>query len=296
METVIIAFLLSLLAGLSTSIGSLFTFFIKKPKPAVLSFIMGFSAGVMILVSFIELLPASIESIGLLLSQLFFFLGMIIMFIIDIKISHYYEFENKNGKLNSKLNPKINNILNGESNLSEDHNHHRKGQGQHSHQIGHQHRHQHKQYASLRKTTLLIAVGIFIHNFPEGMATFVGTLKEVELGVMLTIAIALHNIPEGIAVAIPIYAINNNSRKKAFLWSFITGLSEPLGAILVWLFLFPFINDFLINVMLAVVAGFMIYISLDELLPVSRSLGKEHISILGIISGMFVISISMVLL
>ena len=216
------------------------------------------------------------------------------MFIIDIKISHYYEFENKNGKLNTKLNHKVNNLLNGELSLSEDHNHHYKGQGQHSHQISHQP--QHKQYASLRKTTLLIAIGIFIHNFPEGMATFVGTLKEVELGVMLTIAIALHNIPEGIAVAIPIYAINNNSRKKAFLWSFITGLSEPLGAILVWLFLFPFINDFLINVMLAVVAGFMIYISLDELLPVSRSLGKEHISILGIISGMFVISISMVLI
>ena len=294
METVIIALLLSLLAGLSTSIGSLFTFFIKKPKPAVLSFIMGFSAGVMILVSFIELLPASIESIGLLLSQLFFFLGMIIMFIIDIKISHYYEFENKNGKLNSKLNHKVNNLLNGELNLPEAPNHHHKGRGQHSHQYKFQRRH--KQYDSLRKTTLLIAIGIFIHNFPEGMATFVGTLKEVELGVMLTIAIALHNIPEGIAVAIPIYAINNNSRKKAFLWSFLTGLSEPLGAILVWLFLFPFINDFLINTMLAVVAGFMIYISLDELLPVSRSLGKEHISILGIISGMFVISISMVLL
>ncbi len=112
---------------------------------------------------------------------------------------------------------------------------------------------------------------------------------------MLTIAIALHNIPEGVAVAIPVYAINNN-RKKAFLWSFITGLSEPIGAIVVWLILFPFINDFLINAMLAVVAGFMIYNSLDELLPVSRSFGKEHISILGIITGMFVISISMILL
>ncbi len=113
---------------------------------------------------------------------------------------------------------------------------------------------------------------------------------------MLTIAIALHNIPEGVAVAIPVYVINNGNRKKAFLWSFITGLSEPIGAIVVWLILFPFINDFLINAMLAVVAGFMIYISLDELLPVSRSFGKEHISILGIISGMFVISISIILL
>lgn len=294
METFIIALLLSLLAGLSTSIGSLFTFLIKKPNPAALSFIMGFSAGVMILVSFIELLPASIESNGLLLSQLFFFLGMIIMFIIDVKISHYYEFENKNGNLNSKLNPKVDNLINGELNISEDHNYHRKGRGQHSQQLEFQD--QHRQHISLRKSTLLIAIGIFIHNFPEGMATFVGTLKDMRLGVMLAIAIALHNIPEGIAVAFPVYAINNNSKKKAFLWSFITGLSEPLGAIFVWLILFPFINDFLINAMLSIVAGFMIYISLDELLPVSRSLGKEHISILGIISGMFVISISLILL
>ena len=268
METFLIALLLSLLAGLSTTIGSVFTFFIKQPKPAVLSYIMGFSAGVMILVSFIEILPVSIESIGLMFSLLFFFLGMIIMFIIDISISHYYEFENKNGNLPS------------ESNLSEDHKHHRNDR---------------KQYSSLKKSTLLIAIGIFIHNFPEGMATFVGTLKSLDLGVMLTLAVALHNIPEGIAVAIPVYAINNN-RKKAFLWSFITGISEPIGAIFVWLIFFPFINDFLINTMLSVVAGFMIYISLDELLPASHSLGKEHISILGIISGMFVISISMILL
>lgn len=268
METFIIAFLLSLFAGLSTSIGSLFTFFIKKPKPAVLSYIMGFSAGVMILVSFIEILPVSIESIGLLFSLLFFFLGMIIMFLIDINISHYYEFENKYGNLNS------------ESNLSEDQKHNRNGR---------------KQYESLRKSTILIAIGVFVHNLPEGMATFVGTLKDLELGVMLAIAIALHNIPEGIAVAIPVYTIYNN-RKKAFLWSFITGISEPIGAIVVWLIFFPFINDFLINAMLSVVAGFMIYISLDELLPASHSLGKEHISILGIISGMFAISISMILL
>lgn len=287
MEIVLIAFLLSLLAGLSTTIGSLFVFIVKEPKPVMISFIMGFSAGVMLLVSFIELIPASIESNGLLLAQLFFFLGMIIMFVIDIKISHYYEFEYKNGKLDGKSNPIFNNKLNKIKNGIENQN------------SRHTHRHQHNQpnqYESLRKTSVLIAIGIFIHNFPEGMAVFVGSLKEIELGILLAIAITLHNIPEGIAVAIPVYASNNYNKKKAFLWSFVTGLSEPLGALVVWLILFPFINDFVINAMLAVVAGFMVYISLDELLPVSRSLGKEHISILGIISGMIVMTISLVLL
>jgi ZIP family zinc transporter len=294
MDIVVIALLLSLLAGLSTTIGSIFVFIIKTPKPTIISFIMGFSAGVMILVSFVELLPASIEANGLLIAQLYFFLGMIIMFLVDIKISHYYEFEYKNGELNSKLNHKGNGNNSNPQDLLVDQNHQPKHHRRHKHQ--HRYQHQNPQHKSLKKTSLLIAIGIFIHNFPEGMATFIATLKEVELGVLLTIAITLHNIPEGIAVAIPVYASTDSNKKKAFLWSFITGLSEPLGAIVVWLILFPFINDFVINAMLAVVAGFMIYISLDELLPVSRSLGKEHISILGIISGMFVMTISLILI
>jgi ZIP family zinc transporter len=277
MERIILGLLLSLIAGLSTSIGSFLAFFMKKPSPKFISYIMGFSAGVMILISFVELLQGSIETLGLLLGLMFFFLGMIVMFVIDIVVSHEYEFEDSIEML-------INN--NGEC---KPHLHYG-----HRHKRRHHHRGQ-KSDVSLVKSSLFIFFGVFIHNFPEGMATFVGTLTEVQLGVLLTIAIALHNIPEGIAVAVPIYACTLD-KKKAFKWSFISGMSEPLGAILTWLILFPFINDFVLNAMLGAVGGIMVYISLDELLPISRSLAKEHYSIIGIITGMFIMAVSLLIL
>ncbi len=277
MEQVILALLLSLIAGLCTSMGSIIAFFLKKPSPKFISYIMGFSAGVMILVSFLELLQESIETIGLLMGIVFFFIGMIIMFLIDVLVSHEYEFEdsieiliNNNGQFKPHL-----------------HYGHR-------HKQRHHHRGE-KREANLVKTSIFIFFGVFIHNFPEGMATFIGTLTEVQLGILLTIAIALHNIPEGIAVAVPIYACTLN-KKKAFKWSFISGMSEPLGAIVTWLILFPFINDYILNAMLGAVGGIMVYISLDELLPMSRSLAKEHYSIIGIITGMFVMAISLIIL
>ena len=127
------------------------------------------------------------------------------------------------------------------------------------------------------------------------MATYIGTITEIQLGFVLAIAIALHNIPEGIAVAIPIFACTGD-KKKAFKWSFLSGMSEPLGAVVTWIILTPFITPFLLSAMLAIVGGVMVYISLDELLPASRSLGNEHISILGIIVGMFVMTMSLVII
>ena len=277
MELILLGLFLSLIAGLSTSIGSFIAFFMKKPSPKFISFIMGFSAGVMILISFVELLPESIETIGYEMGLLFFFLGMILMFIIDIVVSHEYEFEdsieilvNDNGK--------------SKPHLHHGHRHKRRNQ-----------RHGEKKEINLVKTSIFIIFGVFIHNFPEGMATFIGTLTHVQLGILLTLAIALHNIPEGIAVAVPIYACTLN-KKKAFKWSFISGMSEPLGAILTWLILFPFINDYVLNAMLGAVGGIMVYISLDELLPISRSMAKEHYSIIGIIIGMFIMAISILIL
>jgi len=277
METVILALLLSLLAGLSTSIGSFIAFFMKRPSPKFISFIMGFSAGVMILISFLELLPKSIEALGFLMAISFFFLGMLVMFIIDVLISHEYEFEDSIEIL-------INNKGQRKPHLHYGHRHR-----QHPHHRGE------KVNESLVKSSIFIFFGVFIHNFPEGMATFIGTLTQVKLGILLTIAIALHNIPEGIAVAVPIYVCTLD-KKKAFKWSFLSGMSEPLGAVLTWLILFPFINDNVLNAMLGAVGGIMVYISLDELLPVSRSLAKEHYSIIGIITGMFIMSVSLALL
>ena len=267
MEIFIFALLLTLLAGLSTTIGCIISFFVKEPNPRFISLIMGFSAGVMILISFVKLLQEGIKSTGFYTGLLFFFVGMFIMLIIDVSISHQYEFEQTFHFY----------YLNNKSNQDDD---------------GHKYHFNHKE---LKKTSLLVFLGIFIHNIPEGMATFIATLKAVEFGILLAIAIALHNIPEGIAVATPIYA-STNSRKKAFYWSFLSGISEFLGALIVGLILYPFINDFFLGAMLAVVAGLMVYISLDELLPVSHSLGKEHMAILGVMLGMIVMSISLMLL
>ena len=127
------------------------------------------------------------------------------------------------------------------------------------------------------------------------MVTFLAAIKNVDLGIILCFAIAMHNIPEGIAVAVPIYA-STKSRKKAFFWSFISGVSEPIGALIIGLILFPFINDFILGIMLAIVGGFMVYISLDELLPASRECGYEHLTIIGIILGMIIMVISLELL
>jgi ZIP family zinc transporter len=248
-EILLYAFIFTSIAGLSTTIGSLITFIVKEPSKKFISIIMGFSAGVMILISFAELLQQGIEASNFLVGYFFFFLGMIFMLIIDLVVSHKYEFEDIEQKPNSNL----------------------------------------------EKTSLLVMLGIFIHNFPEGMVTFVGTIKNIELGILLTFAIALHNIPEGIAVAVPIYASTKNS-KKAFFWSFISGMSEPFGALITGLILFPFITEFLLGAVLAIVGGFMVYISLDELLPASRYSGFEHLSIIGIILGMIVMALSLDLL
>lgn len=294
MEPFLFALLLTLLAGLSTTFGCVIAFFVKKPTPGFISLIMGFSAGVMIFVSFVELLQIGIQSNGFFTGMMYFFLGMFIMFLIDVTITHEYEFEES-----------FELMVNGEAPK----HHHQHVEGKQGHGYGHGygqgrvngqgkgHRHRNRQRngnnkVSLEKASALIFLGIFIHNFPEGMATFVGTLKDIELGIVLAMAIALHNIPEGIAVSVPIYA-STKSRKKAFFWSFLSGISEFLGALLVGLILLPIINDAIIGALLAIVAGIMIYISLDELLPVAHSLGKEHVAIVGMTIGMFVMFLSL---
>ena len=287
MADYLFALFLSFLAGLATTIGSFIAFFIKNPNPRFVSFIMGFSAGVMILVSFLELLQKSIQSVGILWGLIFFFIGMLIMLVIDVVVSHEYEFEDS-----------IEVLMNSDGTCKPHIHHGHVDQGRRR-----QHRRYHKEIKdipegskiNLYKTSIFIFFGIFIHNFPEGMATFVGTVTQIELGFLIFIAITLHNIPEGIAVAVPIY-ICTLSRKKAFKWSFLSGMSEPMGALITWIVLYPFINEFLLSAMLAIVGGIMVYISLDELLPTSHSLGKEHISILGIIAGMFVMGLSLLIL
>ena len=240
-DTILIAFLFSLLAGMSTGLGSLAAFFIKDFKHRYLSLLMGFSAGVLIQISFMELLFSAVTEAGFLNANIAFFLGILTIAAIEFLIPHEYEEE----KLTDKE----------------------------------------KKSKRLMKTGLLVSAGIAIHNFPEGIVTLFGTIKDVHLGLVLMIAIALHNIPEGISVSIPIYFATKD-RKKAFLWSFLSGISEPIGAVIGFFVLFPFINAFVLNMALAFVAGIMVFISFVELLPISLSHGEAHLAITSLFLGM----------
>lgn len=248
-STIGFALLLSALAGLSTTLGSLLGIFVRKPGPRFMTLTLGFSGGVMILVSFVELLQGGIEAVGFGLAHLAFFGGMGTMFLVDFLIPHDYMAE-----------------------------HHRTEKG--------------ARKDRLLKTGLFVALGIGIHNFPEGMATFAGALEDPALGVAIAIAIAIHNIPEGLAVSAPVYAATG-SRAKAFWWSFLSGVAEPVGAGLAALVLMPFLNEAVLGFVLAAVAGIMVFISLDELVPVARSFGEEHLAIVGVVVGMAVMAFSL---
>lgn len=244
-DQIFVALLLSFFAGISTVIGSLVAFFIKKFKSSHLSLILGFSVGVMIFISFVEFLRVSIENIGFLYANVGFFAGVILIYLIDLLIPHVYKEEKEVGD-------------------------------------GYK----------LKKMSMLLALGIAIHNFPEGIAVLFSSLSNVKLGILVAVAIALHNIPEGIAVSIPIYYAKK-SKRKAFWYSFLSGIAEPIGAVLALLLFYPFINQFSLNLMFAVVAGIMVFISFDELLPTCFRYKDSHLSILGLFIGMFVMSIGL---
>ena len=250
-DIILIAFLFSLVAGLSTGLGSLIAFFIKDFKRKYLSVMMGFSAGVLIQISFMELLFSAVTETGLLNANIAFFIGIATIAVIEFLIPHEYEEE----KLTEKE----------------------------------------RKNKRLMKTGLLVSAGIIIHNFPEGILTLFGTIKDPTLGLVLLIAIALHNIPEGISVSIPIFYATKN-RKKAFLWSLLSGLSEPIGALIGYFILSPFINNFALNMALAFVAGVMIFISFDELLPLSLSHGESHLAIASLFLGMLTMTIVLFIL
>jgi len=262
---ILTAFVLTLIAGLSTGIGSIIAFFAKRTNTRFLSVAMGFSAGVMIYVSMIDifataqstLISALGERKGAWVTVASFFAGMLIIAIIDKLIP-------------SGENPhevkRVEDI--NEKNMETSSN--------------------------LMRMGLLTALAIAIHNFPEGIATFTAALKDPSLGIAITIAIAIHNIPEGIAVSIPVFYATG-SKKKAFMLSFLSGLSEPLGAIVGFLILMPFLNDIVFGVLFAAVAGIMVFISLDELLPSAREYGEAHLSIYGLIAGMMVMAVSLIL-
>jgi len=245
-----IPLLLTFLAGISTGIGSLCAFFVKRGQRAWLYFSLGLSAGVMIYVSFIELLSSAIESAGFVRANLAFFIGIFFIMAIDFLVPHRFMAERVHPEIEDK---------------------------------------------KLLSAGTFVMIGIAIHNFPEGLAVFMSAMGDIRLGIALAFAIAVHNIPEGIAVAMPIYYATG-SRKKAFWYSLLSGVAEPLGALVGIIFLGPFLNATVLSLALAFVAGIMVFISFDEILPLSYQDEKGHLSIMGVILGMFIMALSLQLL
>lgn len=265
MNNLIFAFILTLIAGLFTGVGSLIAFFSKKTNTKFLSITLGFSAGVMIYVSFIEIFSKAQEFLvsflgrekGIILTVVSFFGGMLLIALID-KLIPNYENPHEVREVEDLNNKSL------------------------------------KEKGSLYRMGVFSAIAIGIHNFPEGLATFMSALENPTLGISIATAIALHNIPEGIAVSVPIY-FSTGSKKKAFIYSFLSGISEPLGALIGYLILLPFMNDLIFGVIFAGVAGIMVFISLDELLPAAENYGEHHLAIYGLISGMIVMATSLIL-
>lgn len=266
--TVLFAFGLTLFAGLSTGIGSALAFYAKKTNTTFLSGALGFSAGVMIYVSFVEIFFKAKDSLveilgetqGYWVTTLAFFGGIALIAIIDQVIP-------------SGENPHELKDVDDLDDTS---------------------REEKSKKKALMRMGMFSALAIAIHNFPEGLATFVGALEDPALGISIAVAIAIHNIPEGIAVSVPIYYATGDKR-KAFRYSFLSGLSEPVGAILGYFILLRFFNDMMFGVVFALVAGIMVYISLDELLPTAEKYGKHHVAIIGLIAGMAVMALSLLM-
>lgn len=269
------ALLLATLAGLSTAIGSTIAYFIRRPSGLHLALTLGFSAGVMIYISFGELLTTAVDEVGLATANLAFFIGIAFLAILDIAIPHEYQQERVQESHSSVA--ERNNS--GQEKATELSPLHRAGRS-----------------SILMRAGVLTAIGIAIHNFPEGLAVFASAAAgDVSLALIVASAVALHNIPEGISVSVPIMEATG-SRRRAFLYSLSAGLAEPVGALLGYALLLPFLTPTLLHALLAFAAGVMVYISLDELLPAAHQYGKAHFVILGVGAGMLVMAISAILM
>lgn len=296
MKAVWIAFGLTLFAGMSTGIGSAIAFLAKRTDYRFLSVATGFSAGVMLYVSFVEILVKGMDALterygdplGQWVNVASFFGGMLLIGIIDNLIpsgenpheAHAIAELRPIGKSGTVDAAETLAAGKAEFELHEHDAHNKK----------------------LLRMGLFTALAITIHNFPEGLATFLAALQNPRLGVAIAVAVALHNIPEGISVSVPVFYATG-SRYKAFLYSFLSGLAEPVGAAIAYIALRFFLGgdngaipQEIMGVLFGGVAGIMVYISLDELLPTSRAYGKGHDSLFGLIGGMAVMALSLLLM
>jgi len=257
------AFLLTTLAGLATAAGAAGAFFARRTNTRMLSVALGLSGGVMIYISFVELLAGANRSLrealggprGAFLSLAAFFGGILVAAVIDRLVP---DPENPHEtrcieEMDKKVPP---------------------------------------DYAKLHRAGIRFAAAIAIHKFPEGLAVFAASLNGLELGIPVALAMALHNIPEGIAVSVPVYYATG-SRKKAFWYASLTGLADPAGALIGYLLLAPFLTTVLLETIYAAVAGVMIFVTFDGLLPMAHKYGEEHWSLYGLVSGMFLMALGL---
>ncbi|HML34862.1 MULTISPECIES: zinc transporter ZupT [Sporomusa] len=263
-DNVVLAFILTSIAGLATGVGGLLAFLVKRNNTRLLSVGLGFSAGIMIYVSFVELLRQAEGSLiahmgdpmGKWITIASFFGGILLSILLDKLVPEhmsYHEVDVNAAQETQKLSAE-----------------------------------------KLKRMGLFTAFAIALHNFPEGLATFIGTLDDPALGVSLAAAIAIHNIPEGMSVALPIYYATGNTL-QAFGYSLLSGLAEPVGGLLGYIVLKTFLNEMVLGVTFAAVAGIMVYISLDELLPMARESGTGHSEMFGLVLGMLVMAVSLLL-
>ncbi len=279
------AFGITLFAGLATGIGGLIAFFAKRTKTSFLAFSLGFSAGVMIFISFTEILTQA---------------GNIMRLNYDQNTAAWLTFVSFVAGIG--LSAAIDKILPSEGNphelkrVEQMHPESRDPDKTECHgrsmpQPGKRPARDHK----LMRIGTFTAIAIGVHNFPEGIATFMSAMSDVAVGISIAVAVAIHNIPEGIAVSVPVYYATG-SRRKALTWSVLSGFAEPIGAFAGYFILTLFNTDMSLGFVFAIVAGIMIYISFDELLPAAHKYGKHHVAIYGLISGMIMIGLSLILL
>ncbi len=297
LDPVVFAFILTFIAGGSTTFGAILGIINKKPGPKYISFMMASAAGVMVYISFTEMLEEAHQGIGPFFSIVFLVVGIGIAGIIDYFLpeqenihDHIYNNNKQQDKATMGQNDlvlddkSLKGIPTQAPRLKQRLRHHLQGVGMQSC----------KDSTKMLKIGTFTALALFIHNLPEGLATFSASLISTTLGVQICVATAIHNIPEGISIAVPVY-LASKSKKKAIAYATISGLAEPFGALIAFLVLSSFMNEFVLLCLLATVAGIMIYISVDTLIPTACTIYK-HSSIAGFTFGMIVMAISLALL
>ncbi len=276
-NTYLTALILSTLAGLSTVLGGFVTFFIKENSLKFLSFGLGLSAGVMLFISLVDLYPESCEMIKNQMGENFLFLSVVsfgIGILTAVLIDYFIPDHLQSQMLTKQLGANEKHV--DSTDCKEDENA--------IISIG-----------KIKKAGILTAIVVAVHNLPEGLATFFLTAQNVMLGLGIVIAIAIHNIPEGMAISIPVYQATH-SKRKAFLYSFLSGMAEPVGGVVGFVIIKSLFPNLCVGILFSLVAGIMTYISIDTLLPLSKDYDTGHYSISGVVLGLLIMGVALVLL